>query len=107
MAQPVSDLADLVLLKPVEVEQLRTLAQRLDSFDVRPKHLAFRDPISELFTARVLRHTRLELAFARSPPHRLLFCRAGLHPPATGPARPGRQLPSCARLASACAAPCA
>ena len=65
MAQPVSDLADLVLLKPVEVEQLRTLAQRLGSFDVRPKHLAFRDPISELFT-REFFDTRLELAFERS-----------------------------------------
>ena len=65
MAQPVSDLADLVLLKPVEVDQLRTLAQRLGSFDVRPKHLAFRDPISELFT-REFFDTRLELAFERS-----------------------------------------
>jgi PleD family two-component response regulator len=65
MAQPVSDLADLVLLKPVEVDQLRTLAQRLGSFDVRPKHLAFRDPISELFT-REFFDTRLELAFERA-----------------------------------------
>jgi PleD family two-component response regulator len=65
MAQPISDLADLVLLKPVDVDQLRTLAQRLGSFEVRPKHLAFRDPISELFT-REFFDTRLELAFERA-----------------------------------------
>jgi diguanylate cyclase (GGDEF)-like protein len=65
MAQPISDLADLVLLKPVEVDQLRTLAERLGSFEVRSKHLAFRDPISELFT-REFFDTRLELAFERA-----------------------------------------
>ncbi len=64
MAQPVSDLADLVLLKPVELDQLRTLAQRMGTFEVRPKHLAFRDPISDLFT-RAFFDTRLELAYER------------------------------------------
>ncbi len=65
MAQPVSNLADLVLLKPVEVEQLRTLAERLSTFQARPKHLAFRDPVSELYT-REFFDTRLELAFERA-----------------------------------------
>lgn len=65
MAQPVSNLADLVLLKPVDVDQLRTLAERLGAFQARPKHLAFRDPISELYT-REFFDTRLELAFERA-----------------------------------------
>lgn len=62
--QMVSDLADLVLLKPVGVDQLTSLAQRMVSFEVAPKVQAFRDPVTNLFNLEFF-HTRLELAFER------------------------------------------
>jgi diguanylate cyclase (GGDEF)-like protein len=65
MADPISNLADLVLLKPVEVEQLKQLAERLGSFDVSPRWAPFRDPVTELFN-REFFVTRLELAFERA-----------------------------------------
>jgi diguanylate cyclase (GGDEF)-like protein len=65
MADPISNLADLVLLKPVEVEQLKQLAERLGSFDVSPRWAPFRDPVTELFN-REFFITRLELAFERA-----------------------------------------
>jgi diguanylate cyclase (GGDEF)-like protein len=65
MADSISNLADLVLLKPVEVEQLKQLAERLGSFDVSPRWAPFRDPVTELFN-REFFVTRLELAFERA-----------------------------------------
>ena len=65
MADSISNLADLVLLKPVEVEQLKQLAERLGSFDVSPRRAPFRDPVTELFN-REFFITRLELAFERA-----------------------------------------
>lgn len=65
MADPISNLADLVLIKPVEVEQLKQLAERLGSFDVSPRWAPFRDPVTELFN-REFFITRLELAFERA-----------------------------------------
>lgn len=65
MAAPVTNLADLILLKPVEVDQLKTLVQRLGSFESKPKHLLFRDPVTGLFN-REFYLTRLEHAFERS-----------------------------------------
>jgi diguanylate cyclase (GGDEF)-like protein len=65
MADSISNLADLVLLKPVEVEQLKQLAERLGSFDVSPRWAPFRDPVTELFN-REFFITRLELAFERA-----------------------------------------
>ncbi|MGW8249157.1 MAG: diguanylate cyclase domain-containing protein [Anaerolineales bacterium] len=62
MAAPVHDLADLVMLKPVEVENLQTLATRLTQ--IRPKSYMFRDPVTNLYTARFFL-TRLEHAFER------------------------------------------
>lgn len=65
MADPISNLADLVLIKPVEVEQLKQLAERLGNFDVSPRRAPFRDPVTELFN-REFFSTRLELAFERA-----------------------------------------
>lgn len=61
----VSDLADLVLIKPVGVDQLTSLAQRMVSFDVAPRTHAFRDPVTDLFNLEFF-YTRLELAFERA-----------------------------------------
>lgn len=65
MADPISNLADLVLIKPVEVDQLKQLAERLGNFDVSPRRAPFRDPVTELFNKEFF-NTRLELAFERA-----------------------------------------
>jgi diguanylate cyclase (GGDEF)-like protein len=62
MAAPIHDLADLVMLKPVEVENLQSLSSRLTQ--IRPKSYMFRDPVTNLYTARFFL-TRLEHAFER------------------------------------------
>ena len=62
MAEPVGDLADLVLLKPIEIEQLRTLVSRLTL--VEPKPYSFRDPITNLYTLKFF-NTRVEHAYER------------------------------------------
>ena len=61
----VSELADLVLIKPVGIDQLTTLAQRMISLEVAPKALSFRDPVTTLFNQEFF-DTRLELAFERA-----------------------------------------
>lgn len=63
--QMVSDLADLILIKPVGTDQLASLAQRMISFEVAPRGLAFRDPVTALFNLEFF-YTRLELAFERA-----------------------------------------
>jgi CheY-like chemotaxis protein len=60
----VSELADLVLLKPVDMEQLQSLVTRVTTPGLEPKTLPFRDPITLLYTREFL-FTRLELAFER------------------------------------------
>ena len=61
----VSNLADLILVKPVEVEQLRTLVQRLGSLTPGAKQNQFKDPITELYNQEFF-YTRLDLAFERA-----------------------------------------
>lgn len=65
LAEPITDLADLVLLKPVDVDQLKSLVQRMGDLDFKPKHHLFRDPVTELFNEEFFL-TRLELAFERA-----------------------------------------
>ncbi len=65
MVEPINNLADLILTKPIEVEQLKTLAQRMGSLEIAPKRLLFHDPVTELFNQEFFT-TRLELAFARA-----------------------------------------
>jgi diguanylate cyclase (GGDEF)-like protein len=62
LAAPVHNLADLVMLKPVEVENLQTLASRLT--EIPPKSFAFRDPVTNLYNLKFFL-TRLEHAFER------------------------------------------
>ncbi len=64
MAKPISDLADLVLVKPVEVEQLKQLTSRLLDVEIRPRQYFYRDPTTDLFN-REFFQTRLEHAFER------------------------------------------
>lgn len=65
MAKHVTELADLVLLKPVDVDQIKTLLERLSRMEIKPKYLQFRDPVTELFNEEFL-STRLELAYERA-----------------------------------------
>jgi diguanylate cyclase (GGDEF)-like protein len=65
MAEPVADLADLILLKPIEIEQLKNLALRLARTGTTSNLDYFRDPVTGLY-ARDFFQTRLEHAFART-----------------------------------------
>lgn len=65
LAEHVVDLADLILVKPVDVDQIKTFLERFGNFEVRPRHLQFRDPVTELYNAEFFQ-TRLELAFERA-----------------------------------------
>lgn len=65
LAEPITDLADLILVKPVETEQLKNLMQRLRRMDFKSKFLGCRDPITELFNEEFFL-TRLDLAFQRT-----------------------------------------
>jgi diguanylate cyclase (GGDEF)-like protein len=64
VAKLVNTLADLVLLKPVDIDQLITFSERIGSIDFKPKPFPFRDPITQLFNKEFF-HTQLEYAFAR------------------------------------------
>ena len=61
----VTNLADVILIKPVAVDLFQTLITRLVTTTVSQKHLQFRDPITQLFNKDFF-ITRLELAFERS-----------------------------------------
>lgn len=63
-AKSVDYLADLVLMKPIDLQQLTTLAKRLSTFQTSPKRLLFRDPVTDLFNQDFFM-TRLDLAFER------------------------------------------
>jgi diguanylate cyclase (GGDEF)-like protein len=65
LAEPITDLADLILVKPVETEQLKNLMDRLRKLDFRSKFQSCRDPITELFNEEFFL-ARLELAFQRT-----------------------------------------
>ncbi len=61
----INNLADLVMLKPVELEQLRGLVGRMAYSELEPKIQSFRDPATLLFNKEFFL-TRLELAFERA-----------------------------------------
>ncbi len=63
-ARAVDYLADLILLKPIDMHQLTTLARRLLSMQISPKRALFRDPVTDLFNQDFFM-TRLELAIER------------------------------------------
>jgi diguanylate cyclase (GGDEF)-like protein len=65
LAEPINDLADLVLLKPVDVDVLKSLVKRMGDQNFTPKRHLFRDPVTELFNEEFFL-TRLELAFERA-----------------------------------------
>jgi diguanylate cyclase (GGDEF)-like protein len=65
MAEPITDLADLTLFKPVDVEQLKTLAARIGSDVQKPKTAYFHDPLTGLFNEDFF-NTRLAHAVERA-----------------------------------------
>jgi diguanylate cyclase (GGDEF)-like protein len=65
LAEPISDLTDLILIKPIEVDQLKTLIQRLATTDQQPRQVYFRDPATGLYNQEFY-FTRLEHAFQRT-----------------------------------------
>lgn len=64
IAEPLKNLADLILLKPIDVEQLKSLASRLVLDQDEVEHSYFRDPMTGLFT-RDFYLFRLEHVFER------------------------------------------
>jgi diguanylate cyclase (GGDEF)-like protein len=65
IAEMVTNVADMILIKPVEVEHLKTMVNHMKSYGIAPKRQPFRDPITLLFT-REFFVTRLDLAIERS-----------------------------------------
>jgi diguanylate cyclase (GGDEF)-like protein len=65
IAEMVTNVADMILIKPVEVEHLKTMVAHMRSYGIAPKRQPFRDPITLLFT-REFFITRLDLAIERS-----------------------------------------
>jgi diguanylate cyclase (GGDEF)-like protein len=65
LAEPIANLADIILLKPIDISQLKNLMQRLGSLDYISKFPVYRDPITELFNEEFFM-TRLQLAFERA-----------------------------------------
>ncbi len=63
-AEIIANLADLVLIKPVDVNQLKTLVERIAAYDVGPRHSSLRDPVTQLFNREYF-ISRIELAFDR------------------------------------------
>jgi PleD family two-component response regulator len=64
MADRISDLTDLILVKPVDIDQLKTLTQRVASQGEKTGQIYFRDPVTGLYNQEFFK-TRLEHAFAR------------------------------------------
>jgi diguanylate cyclase (GGDEF)-like protein len=65
MAQPITDLADLTLIKPIAIDQLQTLSERLASLRPKARQFYFRDPVTELYN-REFFLTRIEHACERA-----------------------------------------
>lgn len=63
MAEPVHDIADLVLIKPIEIDQLKTLTERI--MNKETKSFKFRDPATNLYNFKFF-ITRLEHALERA-----------------------------------------
>jgi len=61
----VTNLADLILIKPISVDLLQTLVTRILASAIEPKRFTFRDPVTMLFNKEFF-FTRLELAFERA-----------------------------------------
>lgn len=66
MLENVDSVADLILLKPIEIKDLTTLASRLTQ--IRPKSYLFRDPTTNLYSLNFFM-TRLEHAYERGKRH--------------------------------------
>jgi diguanylate cyclase (GGDEF)-like protein len=64
-AETVTNLADLVMVKPVELEQLKGLVGRIAYSELEPRIFPFRDPATLLYN-REFFQSRLDLAFERS-----------------------------------------
>lgn len=64
LARPISELADLVLIKPVEIKQLKDLSSRVLGVEIRRRDHFYRDALTKLFNEDFFT-TRLELAFER------------------------------------------
>lgn len=65
MAQPISNLADLTLIKPIGMDQLQVLSERLTSMTTpTSRQHYFRDPVTNLYN-REFFLARLEHAFER------------------------------------------
>lgn len=65
MAESVRDQADMILIKPVEIDQLRTLVQRLSSMESKYTRGFFKDPLTSLYNAEFF-YARLDHAFERA-----------------------------------------
>jgi len=65
IAEMVANVADMILIKPVAVEHLKTMVAHMKSYGIAPKRQPFRDPITLLYT-REFFLTRLDLAIERS-----------------------------------------
>jgi PleD family two-component response regulator len=65
LAEPITDLADLILLKPVDVDQLKSLVTRIIAEDRAPKLIPYQDPVTELYKEDFF-YSRMELACERS-----------------------------------------
>jgi Amt family ammonium transporter len=65
MLEPVTNLADLTMLKPIDVEQLKAIAARLKSEAQPVKPEYFRDPVTGMYNQDFF-FSRLELAIERA-----------------------------------------
>ncbi|MDI6694207.1 MAG: diguanylate cyclase [Anaerolineales bacterium] len=65
LVEPVKHLADLVLFKPVEVDQLKGLASRIGSVNLHQKQHYFRDPVTDLYNRQFFIN-RLDQAVERA-----------------------------------------
>ena len=65
MAPLVAELADLVIVKPVDVEQLQKLSARMTSYRAEPEKLHITDPVTGLYNRNFF-YKRLEHAMERA-----------------------------------------
>jgi diguanylate cyclase (GGDEF)-like protein len=65
MLEPVTNLADLTMLKPIDIEQLKAIATRLKTNAQPAKREYFRDPVTGMYNQDFF-FSRLELAIERA-----------------------------------------
>jgi diguanylate cyclase (GGDEF)-like protein len=65
MLEPITNLADMTLLKPIDIEQLKAIATRLKTTAQPAKHEYFRDPVTGMYNQDFF-FSRLELAIERA-----------------------------------------